>query len=282
MQKIAVVGAGTMGHGIAQVAAMAGYDTWLFDLDGDTLERGLSKVAANLDKGVARGKVPEALRDESLSRLTGTLELAQAADDADMVIEAIPEKLEWKQKLFADLEELTPERAIFATNTSSLSIAKISANLSDPGRVIGTHFFNPVHIMALLELIVGDDTHEHVLEAVKTFGERIGKQVIVVRDFPGFATSRLGVCLGMEAIRMVEQGVASPEDIDKAMVLGYRHPVGPLKLTDMVGLDVRMHIGEYLAKELGNPAFEPPELMRTMVAEGKLGKKSGKGFYDWD
>jgi len=153
--------------------------------------------------------------------------------------------------------------------------------VSDPGRVVGTHFFNPVHIMALLEIVVTDTTRPGVLGAIRDFGERIGKEAIVVRDFPGFATSRLGVCLGMEAIRMVEQGVASPEDIDKAMVLGYRHPIGPLKLSDLVGLDVRMHIGEYLAKELGNPAFEPPALMRKMVAEGRLGKKTGRGFYDW-
>lgn len=282
MDKIGVVGAGTMGHGIAQVAAMAGYEVVLFDLNAEVLAKGAAKIAANLDKGVARGKVSQDVRDLALAKLSTSSELAAVADGADLIVEAIPEKLEWKQKLFADLEPLAKSSCIFATNTSSLSIAKIAANLADPGRVIGTHFFNPVHIMALLELIVADATHDHVLDAVKAFGERIGKQVIVVKDFPGFATSRLGVCLGMEAIRMVEQGVASPEDIDTAMVLGYRHPVGPLKLTDMVGLDVRMHIGEYLARELGNPAFEPPALMREMVAEGKLGKKSGQGFYSWE
>ena len=234
-----------------------------------------------LRKGVARGKVDPEIRDLALSKLSTSGELAAVADGADLVVEAIPEKLDWKQALFADLEKLAPPECIFATNTSSLSIAKIAGALADPGRVIGTHFFNPVHIMALLELIVSEHTHDRVLADVKAFGERIGKQVIVVRDFPGFATSRLGVCLGMEAIRMVEQGVASPEDIDTAMVLGYRHPVGPLKLTDMVGLDVRMHIGEYLAKELGNAAFEPPALMREMVEAGKLGKKSGQGFYSW-
>jgi 3-hydroxybutyryl-CoA dehydrogenase len=282
MDKIGVVGAGTMGHGIAQVAAMAGYEVVLFDLNAEVLAKGAAKIAANLDKGVARGKVTDDVRALALSKLSTATELSAVAEGADLIVEAIPEKLDWKQDLFAKLEALTAPSCIFATNTSSLSIAKIASNLSDPGRVIGTHFFNPVHIMALLELIVADATHPHVLDAVKAFGERIGKQVIVVRDFPGFATSRLGVCLGMEAIRMVEQGVASAEDIDTAMVLGYRHPVGPLKLTDMVGLDVRMHIGEYLANELGNPAFEPPALMRQMVAEGKLGKKSGQGFYSWE
>jgi 3-hydroxybutyryl-CoA dehydrogenase len=148
--------------------------------------------------------------------------------------------------------------------------------------VVGLHFFNPVHIMKLLEVISHEGTDPAVMQRIRAFGAEIGKESIYVKDFPGFATSRLGVCLGMEAIRMFEQGVASAADIDAAMVLGYRHPVGPLKLTDMVGLDVRMHIGEYLAKELGNPAFEPPQLMREMVQQGKLGKKSGAGFYDWD
>ncbi|MCO4747899.1 MAG: 3-hydroxyacyl-CoA dehydrogenase family protein [Proteobacteria bacterium] len=281
MQKIAVVGAGTMGHGIAQIAAMAGYDTVLFDSNAEAVERGADKIAANLDKGVARGKVTEETRASALAHLTTATDLGAAAAGADLVVEAIPEKLEWKQALFKSLEEHAPTHCIFATNTSSLSVAGIASVLADPSRVIGTHFFNPVHIMALLEVIVTEQTRDDVLANIRDFGQRTGKEVIVVKDFPGFATSRLGVCLGMEAIRMVEQGVASPEDIDKAMVLGYRHPVGPLKLTDMVGLDVRMHIGEYLAKELGNSAFEPPALMREMVEAGKLGKKSGQGFYSW-
>lgn len=282
MQRIAVVGAGTMGHGIAQIAAMADYDVVLFDSNADAVARGAAKIAANLDKGVARGKVTQDIRDRALARLSTATELAAIADGADMVVEAIPEKLEWKRQLFADLEDQVPAHCIFATNTSSLSVAGIASGLADPSRVVGTHFFNPVHIMKLLEVIVSEYTREDVVDAIKTFGTRTNKEVIVVKDFPGFATSRLGVCLGMEAIRMVEQGVASPEDIDKAMVLGYRHPLGPLKLTDMVGLDVRMHIGEYLAKELRNDAFEPPALMREMVATGKLGKKSGQGFYHWE
>lgn len=269
-----------MGHGIAQVCAMAGYEVVLVDANPDVLSRALTAVRDNLDKGVEKGKVEAAVRDGALARLRAG-SLAEAAGGASMIIEAVPEKLALKQAIFAEAAGLAPEGCVLATNTSSLSVASIAAGLPDPGRVIGTHFFNPVHIMALLELIVADGTRDEVLAEVRAFGEAIGKDVIVVRDFPGFATSRLGVCLGMEAIRMVEQGVASPEDIDKAMVLGYRHPVGPLKLTDMVGLDVRMHIGEYLARELGNPAFEPPALMRQMVSEGRLGKKSGRGFYDW-
>ena len=280
MQRIGVIGAGTMGHGIAQVCAMAGYDVVLTDASSEALAKALGAVRANLEKGVAKGKVEPSVRDEALARLT-TGDLAAAATGADCVIEAVPEKLELKQSLFRQVAELAPPTCILATNTSSLSIGAIASALDAPGRVIGTHFFNPVHIMALLEVIVGDATAPEVLEAVRGFGATIGKDVIVVQDRPGFATSRLGVCLGMEAIRMVEEGVASAEDIDTAMVLGYRHPIGPLKLTDLVGLDVRMHIGSYLARELGNPAFEPPELMKQMVAEGRLGKKAGRGFYDW-
>lgn len=280
MQKIGVIGAGTMGHGIAQVCAMAGYDVVLADADAGALARAMTSVRANLDKGIDKGKLSPEDRDAALGRLrTGTL--AVASDGADLVIEAVPERLDLKQALFLQIEATAPARCVLGTNTSSLSIAKIASALADPGRVIGTHFFNPVHIMELLEVVVGDDTRAEVLAAVRAFGARIGKEVIVVRDRPGFATSRLGVALGMEAIRMVEQGVASAEDIDKAMVLGYRHPVGPLKLTDLVGLDVRLNIGEYLAQALGNPAFVPPDLMRRMVAEGRLGKKSGRGFYEW-
>ncbi len=280
IQRIGIVGSGTMGHGIAHVAALAGCDVSLYDLDEGRVSAALGKVKSNLDKGVDKGKVTAADRDAALARLTGVTTLESLAD-ADLVIEAIPEKLEMKRQLFHALDAIVREGAILATNTSSLSIKAIAEGGRAPNRVIGTHFFNPVHIMALLEVVVYDGTAPSVLDAVLRWGTRIGKECITVRDFPGFATSRLGVCLGMEAIRMVEQGVASAEDIDKAMVLGYRHPVGPLRLTDMVGLDVRMAIGEYLAEELGNAAFSPPKLMRDMVAHGKLGQKSGEGFYRW-
>jgi 3-hydroxybutyryl-CoA dehydrogenase len=271
-----------MGHGIAHVSAYAGYEVRLYDLEDSFVQAGLAKIAANLDKGVARGKTDPTKAAAALPRITGTSSLAEAVSGADLVIEAVPEKLELKRSLFARVEAHAGPGVIYGTNTSSLSIAGIAEGLADPSRVIGLHFFNPVHIMSLLEIVVHEGTTDSVLADCLAFGEAIGKQCITVKDFPGFATSRLGVCLGMEAIRMVEQGVASAQDIDTAMVLGYRHPVGPLKLTDMVGLDVRMHIGEYLAGELANPAFEPPALMREMVAAGRLGKKSGRGFYDWD
>ena len=281
IERIGVVGAGTMGHGIAQVAAMADCRVRLFDVDSATLDRGLANIRGHLDKGVQLGKITAAQRDHALGHLEPAEGLVHLGEDADLVVEAVPERLGLKQALFQQLQDCTPPGCIFATNTSSLSIAAIGSGITNPERLIGTHFFNPVHLMALLEIVVADATAPEVLDATKAWGARLGKDVIVVKDFPGFATSRLGVCLGMEAIRMLEQGVASAEDIDKAMVLGYRHPVGPLKLTDMVGLDVRLAIGEYLAKELDNPAFEPPALLRHMVASGKLGKKNGRGFYDW-
>jgi len=278
--RVAVIGAGTMGHGIAQVAAMAGCEVWLTDANPAALDAARTKVQANLDKGVARGKVDADRAAATMERLhTGTL--AEGVPGSDLVVEAVPESLDLKQRLFREVDSLAPAHAILATNTSSLSVGTIASAVADPSRVVGMHFFNPVHIMKLLELVRADATRDDVVDAAKAFGERIGKTCIVVRDMPGFATSRLGVALGMEAIRMVEQGVASAEDIDTAMVLGYRHPVGPLKLTDMVGLDVRMAIGTYLAEELGNAAFEPPELMKQMVADGKLGKKAGSGFYEW-
>ncbi len=278
---IGVIGAGTMGHGIAHVCALAGQSVVLYDLDEPRVAAGLRKIAANLDKGVEKGKLSADDRDAAVARIGGSTALRDLGG-CDVVVEAVPEKLSLKQEIFRELETVLAPSAVLATNTSSLSVAKIASAVADPSRVIGTHFFNPVHIMALLEIVVHDGTRDDVLTRTQAWGRAMGKECITVRDFPGFATSRLGVCLGMEAIRMVEQGVASAEDIDKALVLGYRHPVGPLRLTDMVGLDVRLAIGEYLARELGNAAFEPPALMRRMVAEGRLGQKSGQGFYRWD
>ncbi len=269
-----------MGHGIAHVCAMAGQSVILFDIDQPRVDAGLRKITANLHKGVEKGKVTREDRDAGLARIGLSTSLRDLGG-CDIVVEAVPEKLSVKQELFRELEAVLGPEAVLATNTSSLSVAAIASVLADPSRVVGTHFFNPVHIMTLLEIVVHRGTRADVLERTQAWGQRIGKECITVQDFPGFATSRLGVCIGMEAIRMVEQGVASAEDIDKAMVLGYRHPVGPLRLTDMVGLDVRLAIGDYLARELGNPAFTPPELMRRMVAEGKLGQKSGQGFYGW-
>lgn len=281
-RTVAVLGAGTMGHGIAQVSAMAGYGVTLHDPQAGAVERGLVHVDANLRKGVERGKLGQADADAARARIAAADTLRDAVADAWLVIEAAPEKMEIKERIFADVHAAAPADAILATNTSSLSVTRIAAATGSPERVIGLHFFNPVHIMKLLEVVRGERTSDATLEASLEYARRIGKEPIVVTDTPGFASSRLGIVLGLEAMRMVEQGVATPQDIDKAMELGYNHPMGPLKLTDVVGLDVRLGIAEYLHRELGGEQYRAPDLLRRMVAEGKLGKKSGKGFYDWE
>ncbi len=278
----AVLGAGTMGHGIAQVAAMAGYETRLFDIDEAALERALERIEGHLDKGIEKGKIAAHDRDWTLRRLTLCTRLEDAAGGAELVIEAAPERLELKRTLIRDCASLALPGALLATNTSSLSIGRIAEGVPEPERVVGMHFFNPVHIMALIEIVRGDRTGEEAVERARAIAIRMGKTPIVVKDSPGFASSRLGIALGLEAIRMVEEGVASPEDIDTAMELGYRHPMGPLRLTDLVGLDVRLDIARYLHAELGSPRFEPPALLERMVEEGRLGRKTGRGFYRWE
>lgn len=278
---VAVVGAGTMGHGIAHVCAMAGFDTRLYDVDAEVRVRALDRIAANLDRGVELGKVDAEARSGALARLRGTGDAAEACAGADVVVEAVPEDLDLKRRVLSELAAHVEPTAVLASNTSSLSITAIAEGVPGPERVVGLHFFNPVHIMALVEVVRGDRTTERVVEAARDFSARLGKEPIVVRDSPGFASSRLGVFIGLEAIRMVEEGVASPQDIDRAMELGYRHPMGPLRLTDLVGLDVRLGIARYLHAELGE-RFRPPALLERMVEEGRLGKKSGQGFYNWD
>jgi 3-hydroxybutyryl-CoA dehydrogenase len=280
-QRFIVIGAGVMGHGIAQVAAMAGYETILTDMNKDALDRGLAHVRANLDKGVDRGKVSAEQREAALANLSGSTDLEEVVRSASVVIEAIPEVLELKTNLFAMLDRLAPTDALLGSNTSSLSITAIAAATQHPERVIGMHFFNPVHILKLLEIVTALQTSPETLARAQAIGEALGREMIVVRDSPGFATSRLGLVLGLEAIRMLESGVASAEDIDRAMELGYRHPMGPLKLTDLVGLDTRLKIAEALHSELGGEQFRPPPLLRQMVRAGNLGKKSGQGFYSW-
>ena len=280
VRKVCVIGAGTMGHGIVQVAAMAGFDVVMSDISDDVLSKGLARIGKNLDKGVKLGKVTAEAREQSLARISVQVDLATAAGDVDVVIEAAPERMDLKRKIFQTLDAAAPARAVLATNTSSLSIAKIAESVGNPGRVVGMHFFNPVHIMKLLEVVAHEGSAEVAVACARALGERMKKTPITVEDQPGFASSRLGIALGLEAMRMVEQGVASPGDIDTAMKLGYGHPMGPLELTDLVGLDVRLSIADYLAGELG-PRFEAPDVLRQKVAEGKLGKKSGEGFYRW-
>jgi 3-hydroxybutyryl-CoA dehydrogenase len=281
LARITVVGAGTMGHGIAQVAAAAGVEVALHDLSAELIERGLRAVRDNLEQGIAKGKLTPAQRDATLSRVVAAPDLERAAAASELVIEAIPEQLELKRELFRRLDRVAPAHAILASNTSSLSITRIADAAARPERVVGMHFFNPVHLMALVEVVRGERTAAEAVDRTVALARRMGKEPIVVRDSPGFASSRLGLALGLEAMRMLEQGVASAEDIDRAMTLGYRHPMGPLRLTDLVGLDVRLAIADYLHGELRSEVFRAPEILRRRVAEGRLGKKTGRGFYDW-
>jgi 3-hydroxybutyryl-CoA dehydrogenase len=280
VELVAVIGAGTMGHGIAQVAALAGYRVVMRDVDRDSLARGVRSIEANLDKGVRVGKVTDEERDMALQRIRGATTL-DAAADADLFVEAVPERMDLKRATLAEVEHAAQRNFVFATNTSSLSITEIAREAKNPARVVGMHFFNPVHIMRLVEIVVGRETDAETVATVRAVARRMRKEPITVKDVPGFASSRLGVALGLEAMRMLEQGVASAKDIDTAMELGYNHPMGPLRLTDLVGLDVRLSIAEYLHGALGSESFRPPEILRRMVAEGRLGRKSGEGFYEW-
>jgi len=280
IRRVAVVGAGTMGHGIAQVAAMAGYQTGLTDASGDALTTAMRRIASDLTGAVNRGKITQDEADAATSRIEPA-DLAAAVGDADLVIEAVAEDLDIKEALFRQLDAVVGTEAILATNTSSLSVTHIANATRRPSRVVGMHFFNPVHIMKLVEVVAHPQSDPDVIAAARDAAQRMGKTTILVRDTPGFASSRLGVALGLEAMRMVEQGVAAAADIDTAMELGYGHPMGPLRLTDLVGLDVRMKIAEYLHRELRDPKFEPPRILRDKVQRGELGKKTGRGFYEW-
>lgn len=280
IQTAAVIGAGTMGHGIAHACAAAGIRTRLFDVAPAAVEKGLAGVRANLEKGVAKGKTTPAERDATLAALSGTSDLSEAVAGAQVVVEAVPEDLALKQRIFADLGRRCGPEVLLASNTSSLPVSEIARVTAHPERVLGLHFFNPVHLMKLVEVVRAEQTDPRWTARALELARAIGKDPIDVRDSPGFASSRLGIAIGLEAMRMVEERVASVEDIDKAMTLGYGFPMGPLRLTDLVGLDVRLAIAEHLERELG-PRFTPPALLRAKVAAGELGKKSGRGFYDW-
>ena len=281
IQTVAVIGAGTMGAGIAQVCAQTGWKTRLFDEFPEGLAKGMSNIDSFWEKGISRGKTTPEEKISWSNNLNLCNKISDAVKDADLVIEAVPEIMELKQNIFRDLENMAPKHAILATNTSGLPISQIASNTTCPERIIGMHFFNPVPIMKLLEIVHHDKCSEVTIQAAMSIGLEMGKETILVRDVPGFATSRLGVVLGNEAIRMLSEGVASPSDIDKAMQLGYRHPMGPLELTDLVGLDVRYDILNNLAKAFDDHSYQPHPLLEALVKEGSLGKKTGKGIYDW-
>jgi 3-hydroxybutyryl-CoA dehydrogenase len=279
--NVTVIGAGSMGHGIAQVSAMAGHKVVLNDVDEERVAAGIDGIESNLDGGLERGKVTESERESALGRISGDADLDSAVADADLVVEAVPEDMDLKKDVFDTVEAAAPEDAMFGSNTSSLSVTELASSLETPERAVGLHFFNPPHIMDLVEVVIAEQTSSAVESDAVDYVEGLGKEAVVVRDSAGFASSRLGVALGLEAIRMVETGVAGIEDIDTAMEEGYSNPMGPLKLTDLVGLDVRLDIAEYLREELGE-RFRPPQLLKKKVRAGKLGKKSGEGFYVWE
>ena len=279
--RVAVIGAGTMGHGIAYVAAVAGCEVRLTDARRAALPQALDQIEALLVSGVKRGKVSADDHAAVRKRIRAESQIREAVSDAEVVIEAVVEDLAIKQRLFADVERDAPPGALLASNTSSLSIGEVAAAMKQPARLVGMHFFNPVHVMKLVEVVTHGRESRAAADRAVEFARRLGKEPIVVRDSPGFASSRLGVVLGLEAMRMLEQDVASAEDIDKAMELGYNHPMGPLKLTDLVGLDVRLAIAEYLHATLGGPQYKPPKILQDKVKKGDLGKKTGKGFYTW-
>ena len=281
IRTVAVVGAGTMGAGIAQVCAQTGWKTRLFDAFPEALEHGMNAIEAFWDSGIERGKTTAEQKAEWSANLSSTSVLANAVDGADLVVEAIPERIELKQSVFQELESLAPGHAILATNTSGLPISEIAAATGCPDRVIGMHFFNPVPLMQLLEVVRHEGVSDETISAAESIGEAMGKTVILVRDVPGFATSRLGVVLGNEAIRMLAEGVASASDIDTAMRLGYRHPMGPLELSDLVGLDVRRDILNSLADAFLDESYRPHSMLDRLVKAGDLGRKTGKGIYDW-
>jgi 3-hydroxybutyryl-CoA dehydrogenase len=276
---VAVLGAGTMGRDIAHVCAVAGHEVTVRDVDSDVLEDARDHVADNLEGGVERGKLDRETADAALDRIDFTDEL-EAVEGAALAVEAVPEEMDLKHAVLGEAEPLLADDAVVATNTSSLSVTSVMDELDDPARGLGLHFFNPAYVMDLVEVVHGERTGESTRERAVEFVEGFEKTAVEVRDTPGFASSRLGVALGVEAMRMVEAGVASAEDIDAAMELGYRHPMGPLQLTDVVGLDVRLDVLEYLREELGE-RFRPPQVLKRKVRAGKLGKKTGEGFYVW-
>ena len=280
IRRITVLGAGTMGHGIAYASIAAGYSTCLFDVSQAALEKGRAAIESIVAKGVELGKVPAGDAGSMMKRLTTTSETQSALDGADLVIEAAPERIDLKVQLFAEIERLAPATAIIASNTSALSITEMAATLANPSRVAGMHFFNPVHKMKLIEIVQALESSPETLHAIEQVARRMGKETVLVRESPGFITTRVNASLGNEAFYMLMEGVASARDIDKALKLGLNHPMGPFELVDLVGLDTRLSILQYLHRTMGEK-YRPCPLLVQYVHAGRLGRKVGRGVYEY-
>jgi 3-hydroxybutyryl-CoA dehydrogenase len=280
VRTVAVIGAGTMGRGIAHVAALGGYRTILEDLLPNALRNAGDEIRGNLDQAVELGKVSPANASSAMARLEFAGSVEEAAREADLVIEAVPEELESKIEIFTLLDKVCRPDTILASNTSSLSITEIASVTYRAKQCLGMHFFNPVHKMKLLEIVRALETDESSLEAAVEVGGRMGKEVVVIKESPGFITSRINAMIGNEAFSMLQEGIASPQDIDKALKLGLNHPMGPFELVDLIGLDTRLHILEYLHRTLGEK-YRPAPLLVQYVKAGRLGRKSGRGVYEY-
>jgi 3-hydroxybutyryl-CoA dehydrogenase len=280
VRTIAILGAGTMGHGIAHAAINGGFDTWLYDVSGTALEKAGDAVQRIVRKSVELGKITAADESRLLGRLHTTANLSRALEQADFIVEAAPERIDVKLALFAEIERLAPASALIASNTSALSITEMAGSLKDPGRVAGMHFFNPVHKMKLIEMVQALESAPDTLATIRAVSERMGKETVLVRESPGFITTRVNASIGNEAFYMLMEGVASATDIDKALKLGLNHPMGPFELVDLVGLDTRLSILEYLHRSMGEK-YRPCPLLVQYVKAGRLGRKVGRGVYDY-
>ena len=280
IHNVTVIGAGLMGRGIAHVAALGGYQTTMVDVTDDILQAALANIRGEMEKGVARGKLAAEAKDQALARLTLATSQEKAAQDADLIIEAVPEDMKIKADTFTRLDKAAPTHAILASNTSSLSVTEMAAFTGRAPRFLGMHFFNPVHKMKLLEIVAALETAQETIQIAEQVGKQMGKETVVVNEAPGFITSRVNAMIGNEAFCMLQEGVATAEDIDKACKLGLNHPMGPFEMVDLVGLDTRLHVLEYLHKTLGEK-FRPSPLMVQYVKAGRLGRKTGRGVHEY-